>query len=220
MVGMIERMLPAGTVSVEAFDDAVPAPLFAEEEAVVARAVDKRRREFATVRRCAREALAALEIAPAPILPGLRGAPGWPAGVVGSMTHCDGYRAAVVSRQAVLASVGIDAEPHAPLPEGVLEAVSLPAERVRLAALSGSRPDVHWDRLLFCAKESVYKAWFPLTARWLDFAEASVDFDEAGGFAARLLVPGPMVGGRRLDVLPGRYAVDRGLMITAIALPL
>ncbi len=27
-----------------------------------------------------------------PILPGERGAPGWPVGVVGSMTHCDGYR--------------------------------------------------------------------------------------------------------------------------------
>jgi 4'-phosphopantetheinyl transferase EntD len=35
-----------------------------------------------------------------------------------------------------------------------------PEERELLATLPGP---VHWDRLLFSAKESVYKAWYPLT---------------------------------------------------------
>jgi 4'-phosphopantetheinyl transferase EntD len=37
------------------------------------------------------------------------------------------------------------------------------------------RPEVYWDRVLFCIKESTYKAWFPLTHRWLGFEDASVD---------------------------------------------
>lgn len=114
-------------------------------------------------------------MAPQPVLPGERGAPRWPEGLVGSMTHCDGYRAAALVRATDLASLGIDAEPHTPLPDGILPSVSLPAERVRLARLTAGQPAVHWDRLLFSAKESVYKTWFPLTGKWLDFEEADIE---------------------------------------------
>ena len=161
---MIEELLPASVVTVEAYGDEEPAntALYPEEEAVVARAVGKRRREFAVVRSCARRAMDKLGVPPQPILPGERGAPAWPAGLAGSMTHCDGYCAAALVRAADLASLGIDAEPHQTLPEGVLSAVALPAEAERLRRLAGDHPAVHWDRLLFSAKESVYKAWFPL----------------------------------------------------------
>ncbi|NDZ87966.1 4'-phosphopantetheinyl transferase, partial [Streptomyces sp. SID10115] len=73
---------------VETHEDPADAVLFPAEEAVVANAVDKRRKEFTTVRHCARTALARIGVPAAPILPGHRGAPGWPDGVVGSMTHC------------------------------------------------------------------------------------------------------------------------------------
>ena len=36
---------------------------------------------------------------------------------------------------------------------------------------------LHWDRILFCAKEATYKAWFPLTKRWLGFEDAHIVFD-------------------------------------------
>ena len=92
----------------------------------------------------------------------------------------------------------MDAEPHDTLPDGVLEAVASGGEQARLAALTAAGPGVCWDRLLFSAKESVYKAWFPLTRRWLGFEEACVDFDPASGsFTARLLVDGPVVNGAR-----------------------
>lgn len=77
------------------------------------------------------------------------------------MTHCDGYGAAALVRLTDLASLGIDAEPDGPLPDGVLESIALPAEVALLRRLGGARPGVHWDRLLFSAKESVYKAWYP-----------------------------------------------------------
>ncbi|MBZ4321548.1 4'-phosphopantetheinyl transferase family protein, partial [Streptomyces huiliensis] len=149
-----------------------------------------------------------------------RGAPRWPAGVVGSMTHCLGFRGAAVARAADAASLGVDAEPNGPLPDGVLDMVSRPAERLWLADLAAEHPEVHWDRLLFSAKESVFKAWYPLTGLELDFDEAELTVDPiAGTFAARLLVPGPVVGGRRLDGFEGRWAAGEGLVVTAIAVP-
>ncbi|MFC5723781.1 4'-phosphopantetheinyl transferase [Streptomyces gamaensis] len=220
---MIERILPATVVAEESFGT-LPAEvtdvLYPEEAAVVARAVPKRQREYAAVRACAREALGRLGHAPAPLLSGRRGAPRWPDGVVGSMTHCDGYRAAVVARAEDAASLGMDAEPDGPLPQGVLEVVSLPSERAWLRDLAAQRPEVSWDRLLFSAKESVFKTWYPLTGEELDFSEAELTVDaDAGTFTARLLVPGPVVAGRRLDGFTGRWLAERGLVVTAIALP-
>ncbi|WP_281382849.1 4'-phosphopantetheinyl transferase family protein [Actinomadura verrucosospora] len=217
---MIESLLPPTVRSTETFDDIRPAHVFPEEEAVVAEAVPKRRREFATVRACAREALGLLGVPAAPILPGTRGAPGWPTGIVGSMTHCDGYRAAAVASDRDCVAIGVDAEPHGPLPDGVLEAVAIPPEQSRIAELTAVHPATHWDRLLFSAKESVYKAWFPLTGRPLGFEDAHVDFDPHDRrFTARLLVPGHALGdGRRVEGFEGRWLAGAELVITAIAL--
>jgi 4'-phosphopantetheinyl transferase EntD len=96
---VIEGILPAVVVAEEAFVDPDGVALFPEEELVVAGAVVKRRTEFATARHCARAALSRLGVAPTPILPGERGAPQWPAGIVGSMTHCAGYRAAALAHR-------------------------------------------------------------------------------------------------------------------------
>jgi 4'-phosphopantetheinyl transferase EntD len=218
---MITDLLPAGISAVEAFDDTVPVVLYPEEEAALGKAVEKRRHEFTTGRRCAREALAGLGLPPAPIVPGPNREPVWPAGVIGSITHCAGYRAAVVALDSVLATVGIDAEPNAPLPAGALAEIALPAEQRRLAQLQRVDPAVCWDRLLFSAKESVYKAWFPLAQRWLDFHEADIDLDPAAPtFTARLLVPGPeLADGSALTGFTGRWLASRGLVISAIALP-
>jgi 4'-phosphopantetheinyl transferase EntD len=81
-------------------------------------------------------------------------------------------------------------------------------------------PTPSWDRLLFSAKESVYKAWFPLTRRWLGFDEAAVTINAANGtFSVRLLVQGPMLDGRRLTGFTGRWLARDGLILTAIAVP-
>ncbi|MFF9407611.1 4'-phosphopantetheinyl transferase [Streptomyces anandii] len=223
---MIEELLPAAVVAVESHgDDGDEAPLYPEEQAAVARAVPKRRREFAAVRACARRAMAELGVEPRAVPTGERGAPCWPEGLVGSMTHCEGYRAAALAPAGELASLGIDAEPHAPLPEGVLTTVALPAEERRLEDLAARHPGVHFDRLLFSAKESVYKAWFPLTGKWLDFSEADIEFQPGPGaprhgrFRARLLVPGPVVGGHRLGHFDGRWITTGGLLATAVTVP-
>lgn len=224
---MIEELLPDSVVAVELHGDHAiqEAPLYPEEEALVSRAVAKRRREFSSVRACARQAMAKLGVPAQPVLTGERGAPRWPDGLLGSMTHCDGYCAAVLVRAADLASVGIDAEPHDRLPGDVASAVFLPAERERLRRLAAEHPDVHWDRILFSAKESVYKAWFPLTGKWLDFEEADIELladpgDRSHGrLRAELLVPGPSVDGRVVQRFEGRWSVRHGLVATAVVVP-
>lgn len=216
---MIEEILPPEVASAEAFDDPPGTTLYPEEEAVVARSVDKRRREFTTARACARRAMAALGLPPAPIVPGERGAPTWPSGVVGSMTHCDGYRASAVALSRNVRSVGLDAEPNEKLPDGVLDIIATPAERDWLTNVAGEHPGVSWERLLFSAKESIYKTWFPLARRWLDFEDAIVTPDPgAGTFTAELCVPGPVVDGRPLTGFTGRWIVGHGLVATAITI--
>lgn len=215
---MLAEILPA-SVAVESTRGEIDAELFAEEEAFVGRAVEKRRREFVTGRACARMALERLGLPAEAIPAGPRGAPQWPPGIVGSITHCDGYRACAVARAADLAALGVDAEPDLPLPEGVLGKVALPEERAMLLDLMRD-PELPWDRLLFCMKEAVYKAWFPLAERWLGFEDASIEIDPAArSFSARLLVPGPQLWDRELRELPGRWLARDGLVLAAIALP-
>ncbi|MFE4538500.1 4'-phosphopantetheinyl transferase [Streptomyces scopuliridis] len=218
---MIGAVLPAEVAAEAAYDDGREPgeELFPQEKALVANAVPKRQREFTTVRFLARRAMRRLGQRPVPLLPNRRGAPQWPEGIVGSMTHCDGYRAAVVARAEGTAALGIDAEPDAPLPEGVLEVVALPAERTRIASLTERHPGVSYDRLIFSAKESVFKVWYPLTGRELDFSEAEIDIDPVERtFQARLLVPGPFVNGRHIGEFQGRWIAERGLVATAIHL--
>ncbi|MEF9881349.1 4'-phosphopantetheinyl transferase family protein [Streptomyces sp. P9-A4] len=224
---MIERLVPESVVAVDAFEDiAEPGDLHPEESALIAKAVDTRRREFTTARRCARQALAALGAPAAPLLPGPHGAPVWPEGTLGSITHCAGFRAAVAARSPGVAALGIDAEPNEPVPDGVLGAIALPGEQRHLRELARAEPEVRWDRLLFSAKEAVYKSWYPWTGQRLRFEDAALTFtlDEGtddsgsrlrGAFTARILPLAPP--GRDLPArLEGRWLAERGLLLTAI----
>ncbi len=222
MSELIPAVLPdiADLVYAELFHDPPELQPMPEEKALIARSVDTRRSEFITARHCARMALEQLGVPPAPILKGDKGEPQWPDGVVGSLTHSRGYRGAVVGRSAVVRSVGIDAEPHDVLPDGVLKAISLPAERHEIGALPTG---LHWDRILFCAKEATYKTWFPLTSRWLGFEDAHITFDVdatgmTGSFVSRILIDPAARSGPPLTELSGRWSVAGGLVLTAIVL--
>jgi 4'-phosphopantetheinyl transferase EntD len=216
---VIESILPPAVVASTTRED-VHVQLTAAELKAVGNAVHKRLREFTTARACARDALARLGTPADGVPTGPRGEPIWPAGVVGSITHCAGYRAAAVARSSDVASVGIDAEPNAPLPDGLLPDVAGPREVTALRALAARDPSVHWDRLLFSAKESVYKAWFPLTGRWLGFEDAELAIDlPARTFEARLPAEARTASGRPLTGFSGRWLCGDGLVLTAVTTP-
>jgi 4'-phosphopantetheinyl transferase EntD len=185
--------------------------LFPAEEALVRTADPRRRAEFAAGRACARTALAGLGLPAVPVLAGRAGEPCWPAGITGSLTHCAGYRACAVARAADVAGLGIDAEPDAELPAGLIGSVANGAERAWIARQAASAPAVRWDRLLFSAKEAVSKLWYPLTGHWPGLGQIAVFPDPAGTFEAQVAASGPAPAG-----LTGRWLARGGLIVTAV----
>lgn len=214
---MIADILPPAVATAESIGPETGLPetelpergLFPAEEAVVRTAGPWRRAEFAAGRACARVALAALGLPAAPVLAGRAGEPRWPAGVTGSITHCAGYRACAVARATDVAAIGIDAEPDATLPPGLIGSVASGAEKAWIARQAAAGPAVCWDRLLFSAKEAAAKLWYPLTGDWLGFGQLAVFPATAGTFDAH-------VAGSRLS---GRWLACGGLIVTAVTWP-
>lgn len=228
----MEDLLPRCVVLVEDISDGPGdiAGLFPEEEAVVSTALSERRHQFAAARACARRAMVRLGEPPRPIPAGATGAPKWPSGLVGSITHCRGYRAAALARSADLATLGIDAEPNLPLREGVLPLVASPKEKTHLRNLSLRMSEVHMDRVLFSAKEAAYKAWFPLYGTRLGFKDADLtlsgracegrasgsDAVATGTFRARLLARDTTPPHSAHEVFQGRWSVRESIITTAV----
>ncbi|MHB1210257.1 MAG: 4'-phosphopantetheinyl transferase family protein [Acidimicrobiales bacterium] len=208
------RDIAGGVIcSSESFGDRANLGLFPEEEQTLTRATVDRLREFRTARRCAREALDRLGVMPAAIPVAASRAPVWPPGVLGSITHCRGYRAAAVTREADFSAIGIDAEENLPLPAGVDSVVFSSAERAGLATLSGPQA---WDRLLFSAKESLYKAWFQMTGSPLPYSEVAVRLSSQGSFTVDLFEEARRTVGHEMV---GRWTAKRGLLITLVVIP-
>ena len=147
-----------GAAAAEMYTDPPELAPLPEEEPLIAKSVAKRRNEFITVRYCARLALAELGCRPCRSSRGRRANRAGPTAWSAASPTARATAARRSAAHGAVRSVGIDAEPHDVLPKGVLDAISLPAERSEISAL----PDgLHWDRILFCAKEATYKAWFP-----------------------------------------------------------
>jgi 4'-phosphopantetheinyl transferase EntD len=100
---------------------------------------------------------------------GPSGAPQWPDGIVGSLAHDDEVAVAAVARRSLVGAVGIDVEPATVLPSDLVDLVATARERLALA------DDPTRGRLLFAAKEAVFKAAHPLDGIFLEFHDIEVD---------------------------------------------
>lgn len=207
---VLGALVPEAVVAVEARGAVAPDPLLPAERAQVANAVDKRRREHALGRSCARRALGALGVAPVAIINDADRAPVWPAGVIGSITHTHDYCCAIVARAGRWASLGVDAELLRPLERSVRDKIVLPAEEAQLAALD---PAIAWPCVVFSIKEAIYKASFPLDRRWLDFLDVEVRLDAARGAFAAFELANPT------RTFAGQFVVDGNHVISLLALP-
>lgn len=181
---LFDGLFPAGVALAWERSGAPSAPLFPEEAALVAQAVAKRRGEFAQGRACARRVLAELGVAPAPLLPGEMREPRWPPGIVGSITHDSELCAAVAARADAFAGLGIDVEPDAPLEDNVAARIWSPAE-ADAARASGAVPFESAAKLVFSAKEAVYKCQFALTQTYIGFGAVTLRLGD-GTFEATL----------------------------------
>jgi len=200
----LASLLPAAAATAEIIG-AYAASLLPEECFALGRAAEKRRHEFALGRACARQAIRKLGFAPTPILRGAGREPLWPPGLCGSITHCEGYCAAVAARQRELRCVGIDVERIQELEAGVFELIASTEERAWITCAS---PWIPWGVLLFSAKESVFKAWFPIARTWLDFHDVRIEIDPCKPHFRALVrpeVPGPSNAPKQLV---GRFHLD------------
>src|SRR5262249_1753508 len=141
-----------------------------QEVPAFAGSVDKVRRPSGAARMVGRALLAQLGHPEWPVLKGSAGAPVWPAGVAGSLAHDDRVAVAAIAKLSVVAGLGIDVEPAELLPSELLELIATPRERAAIA------DDPYRGRLLFAAKEAVYKAVYPLDRTFLDHHDVEINF--------------------------------------------
>jgi 4'-phosphopantetheinyl transferase EntD len=215
---MIETLFPEGVHTGSLAEEVDPALLYPEEANCIRSAVPARRREFAQGRLCARRVLAELGIRDFPLLKGEDRAPIWPEGIVGSLTHSAGYCAAAVARAEGFSSLGIDVETAEPLAAELASLVCLESELARLRELSEASRGIV-AKLLFSAKETVFKSVYPVTRVFLEFHDCEIGLDEDRGmFTAVLRNPRLPLSGRG-TVLRGRCARDPDRLFTGIALP-
>jgi 4'-phosphopantetheinyl transferase EntD len=155
------------------------------------------RRASGAARIVARELLARLGHPQWPVLRSASGAPVWPAGVVGSLAHDARAAVATVGLGRDISALGIDIEPAEQLPPDLLDVVATPRERLKIA------DDPFHGRLLFAAKEAVYKAVYPLDQTFLDHDDVQVDLAKRKAFVRN---------GRVVDI---RFAVSTHLVVLA-----
>ena len=170
-----------------------------------------RQAEFATARACARAAMADLGVeAAVPRRTG--GAPRWPDGMAGSISHTRGFCVAVASRQAH--AIGIDVEQIARMKPAVERRVLIGGERALVETLADAERQRH-VATIFAAKEAFYKAHYEVDARYLGFdavhvhvVDGRVRFDVASGEVASDL----------LAVTTGRFRIDHGRVTVGVAI--
>ena len=169
-----------------------------------------RRADFLAGRLAAAEAMRRLGIEPGGVLGRTsEGAPAWPVGVAGSISHHSGVACAVVSDAA--AGVGVDITPL--LAESQLRAV------VRRCLIDPERErwqSPHEVAVVFAAKESIYKAAQPQVGRYIGFDEADIIEQVDGAWTARL---GERLAGELgVGWVSGSFAWESDLVYTVLAL--
>ncbi len=213
----LSRLFPDGVVAEEARPALAVDALFPEERAQIARAVDKRKAEYATARLLARRALGRLGAEHAAIVNDEERCPVWPLGVVGSITHTKNYCGVVVARRgAPVESLGIDVERSEAVREPLFDKICSAEELDRLRQ-TADRELGALVRVVFSAKEAFYKAQYPLTRQYLGFHAADVTLDLSAGRFELFLTEqaGRFATGDRFE---GRLTLEEGLIITALSI--
>lgn len=155
------------------FDEAQQRYLASPTYHCLHKAVIKRQAEFVAGRKLAQQALKQLgQGYDRPIAIGTHREPLWPAGIKGSIAHCDGWAVCTVLKAEHL-SVGIDIE-HRLAHQTASEVQAMIGTAQEWALLAQQFDLASAVTLLFSAKESLFKALFPQVHIYLDFSDAEL----------------------------------------------
>lgn len=196
------------------------------ERALIERAIDKRKREFATGRTLARAALGELGLHAVELLNGPDRAPIWPDGIAGSISHCDRVAVVAVTR-ASHGTLGVDVEHRGELKRELWKTVFLPREIEALDAAFDAPMRGRMALVLFSAKEALYKAQYPRTTTFMGFHELHVTIEAEGDARGRLVCTfqndvGTDTRFAKSTVAHGRYVLDAAPgaeVVTSVFIP-
>jgi 4'-phosphopantetheinyl transferase EntD len=178
---------------------------------VLLRATPQRLAEFRSGRQAARRAMAALGVAASAIPMAADRAPIWPAGLVGSISHCDALCLALVACAEHVRGIGLDVERLRGLPAEVWDTVLRPEELQALPLEHRGKAALRY----FVAKEAVYKAQYPISECLFDFQTIGIEF-EPGGFVAVFMQDIP--GFPRGTALRGSLVEEAGYLAALVIL--
>jgi len=160
------------------------------ERSLLVRATPKRRYEFAAGRACAAASLDALGLHGHRVAIGDRRMPLWPSGVVGSISHDASLACAVVGQSRTWIGLGIDVETPNRL---VASSATIICRDDELDVLERYPVDIDRLGLVFSAKESVFKCYYPIERSFLDFQDVVLDWTmdatNRGQFVVRFMDP-------------------------------
>jgi len=185
-----------------------------------ARGVAKRQSEFLAGRICAREALVQLRGEPGVPAVGEDGAPQWPGGVVGSITHGQGRALAVVAPAQRIQGLGLDIETLLPPARAErLQGEILSADELRRLDGLDEIERAQAITLTFSIKESLFKALYPLVGRRFYFHDAELlEHDASGNARLRLLID-LSTDWRSGALLDGQFACFDERLLSLVAIP-
>lgn len=197
-------------------------PLCAAEEALLSKAVEKRRREFRAGRHCAHTLFQQQGIHCNALLKGKQREPVWPSGWVGSISHTQGLCVAAIASDEHYLGIGLDVEAATPLSQDVLNLVCDPYEQAQICQLTqkigNDYASASLDKLIFSAKECIHKVYFPMNYHTLGFLDAHVVLDmETQQFSATILNP-EAESSHPITTLQGVYQITDHHIMTFIGL--
>ncbi len=201
-----------------------PAALAAEELQQIARAVPKRRMEFAAGRQLARRLLGDMGLGIEALVSDADRVPRWPSPVVGSITHCRSLCAVAVVPRALSLGVGLDVEPAEPMKSELVPMILREPELARVHEWPAPWRELA-GILTFSAKEALYKSIYPAHRVFLDFQDVELQWsgfepDGSGLFAtfeAHVRVPQATFPG--MTRITGQARVAHGHVGTVVVLP-
>lgn len=192
---------------------AVPPP------ASIQRSVAKRQAEFLAGRLCARSALQRLDGLDCIPAIGEDRAPVWPAHISGSITHSTGHAAAIVGHKAQWRGLGMDLENLLPLERAErLAGEILTADEMQRMAAGPQEQIAQCVTLTFSAKESLFKALYPIVHKRFYFEHAEVlEWSDTGSLRLRLLteLSSEWCYGKELEA---QFVVHEGQLLSLVAI--
>ena len=199
--GALREML-GPKVGIGVTDPSLASDLWPQEATAIQRAVPKRQTEFAAGRRAGRGALAELGFGPIAIPQGANRAPIWPAGFCGSISHCAQCCIAVAAHDRDYPTLGVDVEPATALDPNLISLICNPSEQIWVT----NQPDPGLAaKMIFSAKEAVYKAQYPLTGKVIGFDAVTVQITNSDFTVAAT---------SELPAMRGATLIQEGLILT------